>query len=409
MEKLNEVTNLLYKHIREELSAGESIQLQNWVNESEENRKFFDKATDIKLLLTNARTKSENLQNVDLDQAWQELKELGWELPVEHKTKVIFFSWIKYAAAAAVILLIAGYWWFAPRKPKSTPAETPTTVAVNDALPGKVKATLTLDDGTVMILDSTAEGKVVQQGSIAVKNKDGGLVYELKGKQSEILYNTLTTGKGETYATLLSDGTKIWLNSQSSVRYPVSFNGEVRKVEITGEAYFEVSSLPASPDVRREKGKIPFIVNAAGLDVEVLGTHFNVNSYNDEAAIKTTLLEGKVKVRSSSGSQTILLPGEQARINRQTQKLDKTREVDVDAEIAWRFGYFQFQGADLPTFMRQLERWYDVQTVYEGQVPQHKFLGKIPRKMNLSQVLELLQAQEIHFRIDGKKIIVSPE
>jgi len=405
MEKMNEVIDLLYKHIREELSAGESIQLQNWVNESEENRKFFEKATDVKGLLNNARIKNDNLQKVDIDQAWQELKELGWELPVEHKTTNISFSWFKYAVAAAIILLIAGFWLFAPRKSQRTPAESPAIATVNDAPPGQFKAQLTLNDGTIMILDSNAEGKTVQQGSIAVKNKDGKLVYEPKGKQNEALYNTLTTGKGETYATLLSDGTKIWLNSQSSVRYPVSFTGEVRKVEITGEAYFEVSTLATTSGRKR-----PFIVNASGLEVEVLGTHFNVNSYNNEAAIKTTLLEGKVKVRSSaSSSQTILLPGEQAKANRQTQKLDKTKEVDVDAEVAWRYGYFQLQGADLPTFMRQLERWYDVQTIYEGKTPQHTFLGKIPRKMNLSQVLDLLQAQEIHFRIEGKKIIVSPE
>lgn len=304
-----------------------------------------------------------------------------------------------YMAAASILIAIGAY-LFISRKQANNKGHEVTQVAVtNDIAPGKYKAKLTLADGSVVYLDSAANKIIGQQGSIAVKNNNGRLVYEGKNAAStKVLYNTLNTSKGETYATILSDGSKVWLNSESSVRYPVAFDGDVRKVEITGEAYFEVAHLNR-----------PFIVDMPNLQVEVLGTHFNINSYTNENEIRTTLLEGKVKVLTkNTNEQTILVPGEQARMSKQTQALDKTKDVDVDAAVAWRFGYFQFNNADLPVVMRQLERWYDVQTVYEGNVPRREFLGKIPRNLNLSQALDVLQMLKVHFKIEGKKIIVSP-
>jgi ferric-dicitrate binding protein FerR (iron transport regulator) len=171
-------------------------------------------------------------------------------------------------------------------------------------------------------------------------------------------------------------------------------------VEVTGEAYFEVA----------HQANHPFIVNASDVDIEVLGTHFNVNSYADEPAMKTTLLEGKVKVHAAtSNEQLILTPGEQAQVAKQTQALSKTKDVDVDAEVAWRFGYFQFNNADLRAVMHQLERWYDVEVVYQGNVNSDlQLIGKIPRGMTLSEVLNVLQTQQAHFKLDGRKIIVLP-
>jgi ferric-dicitrate binding protein FerR (iron transport regulator) len=186
------------------------------------------------------------------------------------------------------------------------------------------------------------------------------------------------------------------------------FTGNVRKVEITGEAYFEVAPSVAVLS-NGQKVKRPFIVSLNGVTVEVLGTHFNINSYADEPAIKTTLLEGKVRLRSATdNAQTILMPGEQAVVRRgQNEKVVVNKDVDIDAEVAWRFGMFQFNNDDLQMVLRQISRWYDVDIVYQGQIPKETFWGKILRNNSLSQVLETLHTSDVHFKIEGKKIIVS--
>lgn len=325
--------------------------------------------------------------------------------PVQQAKVIWWNKWQTYVAAASVIVLISliGYKWFGEKKvvPEAT---VPVVVQSDDVQPGKYKARLTLDDGSFIIVDSFSNGKLVQQGSTNVYNKDGQLVYQKQGKAGKALYNTLSTAKGQMYGTVLSDGTKVWLNSQSSLRYPVSFNGDTRTVEINGEAYFEVA-----PVRLRSGGKQPFIVKMPhAIEVQVLGTHFNVNSYSDEEAVRTTLLEGKVKVFTSNNSKTILQPGQQATLNKQTQALKKIDEVDVDEVVAWRYGYFQFKDADLKTVLRQIARWYDVEVEYAGKVPAMDFVGKLPRNSNLSQVLATLETNEVHFTIQGKKIIVSP-
>jgi transmembrane sensor len=316
-----------------------------------------------------------------------------------NKNKVVRWRrWPYYIAAASVIVVlgIVGHVWF-NGKQKSPETRTPAIVQTNDVKPGQFKAKLTLADGSVMKLDSISNGRLVQQGSTSVYSRNGQLIYQAKGKQNEVLYNTLTTEKGQIYMTLLSDGTKVWLNSQSSLRYPVAFVGKVRKVEITGEAYFEVAHAAGHP----------FIVNANGMDVTVVGTHFNISSYEDEAEIKTTLLEGKVTV-AKGNSLAELAPGQQALLNKQTEKIIKKEHVDVDEVVAWRYGYFRFSDANLQTVLRQLMRWYDVDISYEGKLPDMTFLGKIPRNSNLSNVLKILETNEVHFRIEGKKIVVSP-
>jgi transmembrane sensor len=332
-------------------------------------------------------------------------------------------NWKMYAAAAALIMLfISGAIWMNNRKHADVAKteEKPLPVA-HDAAPGKFKAKLRLADGSIIVLDSAVNKALAEQGGTIVVNEDGKLVYKNTNSKKEVLYNTLFTNKGETYLTQLSDGTKVWLNSQSSIHYPVAFNGDVRKVEITGEAYFEVA-----PSVGKN-GKRPFIVEVNRMEVEVLGTHFNINSYSEEDAIKTTLLEGKVKVGSrqwavGSGEkakgkgqkaeeeQSIMLkPGEQAVLRRgQDETIAVKKDVDIDAEVAWRFGYFNFNNTDLKTMMRQLQRWYDVDVVYQGEIPDVQFLGEIPRELSLSQVLNVLQKQNIHFKMIGKKIIVTP-
>ena len=346
-------------------------------------------------------------------------------------------NWKMYAAAASIaIALITTTIWLSNRKNKEVAStEAKPLPVVNDAAPGKYAARLTLADGRVIVLDSAREGALATQGSTVILNKGNQLVYDPskapaagEGDVKEG-FNTLSTAKGQTYTTVLSDGSKVWLNSASSIRYPVVFTGKERKVEITGEAYFEIATVEVSGPNNTRK-KMPFIVTVNGIEVEVLGTHFNINSYSNEEDIKTTLLEGKVKVSSlredgpsllggiprSSGQATqslssiMLKPGEQAILRRgQDGGLAVVKDVDVNAEVAWRFGYFNFNNADLKTMMRQLERWYDVQVVYQGgEVSDFEFLGKIPRELRLSQVLNVLENQKVHFKMVGSKIIVTP-
>jgi ferric-dicitrate binding protein FerR (iron transport regulator) len=300
----------------------------------------------------------------------------------------------RIAAAAAVLLLAAGAYWVAREANRHSTVHAPT--ASIDVLPGGNHATLTLAGGKTIILDSAATGNLATQGrSTVVKVAGGQLAYvsHPTPDAGKPMYNTLATPVGGQYKITLPDGTGVWLNSTSSIRYPTFFSGKERRVEITGEAYFEV----------KENTKMPFTVEVRGTSIQVLGTHFNVMAYTDEAAINTTLVEGKVRVLSGSESVT-LHPGEQAR----TAGRITVRTVDTDRETAWITGFFEFDRTDLPTLMRQLRRWYGIEPVYQGNGNGRLFDGRINRNLKLSEVLSLLEGNGIHFSIEGKKLVVLP-
>lgn len=287
-------------------------------------------------------------------------------------------------AAAAIVLLLStvAYLRYIHRTPPATPP------MAHDALPGGNKATLILGGGQAITLDSAHQGLLATQGGIAVqKSGKGELVYEGAPTTVETAYNTILTPNGGTYAVTLSDGTKVWLNAASSLKYPVTFTGGVRSVDLTGEAYFEVA-----------KDAKPFTVHCLGQTIDVLGTHFNVNAYTNESSIKTTLLQGKVKVNN-----TLLQPGEQSTVGADG-KVHLMNNIDTAEVMAWKNGMFQFDEADIGTVMRQIGRWYDVDVVYEGKLPDDHFRGKIPRNVNASQVLQILAIGGIEFTIAGKKI-----
>ena len=307
---------------------------------------------------------------------------------------------LRPAWAAAILLLIgAGGYYFMHGRP------APAIVAGHrslrdDAAPGTTKAVLTLADGSRITLDSARFGELAVQGKTSVMHNDGSLKYVgshdpvEKMVPTNILYNTLTTGRGEQSPPLtLSDGTKVWLNALSSIRFPVAFGGKARQVEITGEAFFEIA----------KDGSKPFHVKAKDMAVEVLGTQFNVNAYPDEPDSRTTLLEGKVKV--IAGGEMILAPGQQASVNK---GITLVSDADIDQAVAWKSGLFDFSHADLPTVLRQLSRWYDIDVKFEGTVPARSFHGKITRDLQLSQVIRLLQDVNVRFRIEGKTLIVTP-
>jgi len=315
----------------------------------------------------------------------------------------IFSVWQRVAVAASIALLLSvgGWLWF-NRAPSADIVKTEKKPSnAIDILPGGNKALLTLDDGSTIVLDSTSNGIVAQQGGATVlKSGDGQLAYNVLPQESKkVLHNTLSIPRGGQYQLLLPDGTKVWLNSETTMRYPTSFNGKERSIELSGEAYFEVV----------KNVSMPFKVNVKGkAAVEVLGTHFNINSYAGEPAINTTLLEGSVRVTGLEILDRLLItPGQQAQLKPNGQ-IYLNKSANIDQVMAWKDGNFQFEDGDIHSVMRQLARWYDMDVEYSGNVSKH-FGGTISRNVNLSQVLNMLQQTgEVRFRMDGKKIIVLP-
>jgi len=314
------------------------------------------------------------------------------------------------AAAAAVILVGAGgYFWFSQKPAAPPPPGTVVKTKPQDLPPGRDAATLTLADGKTIILDS-ANGAITQQGGATVINLKGQVSYANKPGKSNpaaVVYNTVNTARGNQYQLILADGSRVWLNSASSLRFPTSFTGNRREVELDGEGYFEVAKDASKP----------FHVKTRSQDIEVLGTHFNVNAYNDEEAIKTTLLEGKVRVASgewqvasgkSSNQEIMLKPGEQA-VFTPHSPLAINHSPDLDQVMAWTTGQFVFRDQRIENIMKQLSRWYDVEINYSGKPVQEGFNATIPRNVPVSKVLRLLELTTlVHFKIEGKKITVLP-
>lgn len=267
---------------------------------------------------------------------------------------------------------------------------------VNDIKPGKIGATLTLANGKTIRLSDAQNGKIAREAGINVtKTANGQLVYEIgEGTADPNEINTLTTSKGETYVLTLPDKSKVWMNAASSLTYAASLNQRERKVILKGEAYFQVA----------EDKTRPFIVESHGQRIEVLGTWFNVNAYTDEEKVTTTLLKGSVKVSGKPGSK-ILRPGDQSSVN---EKSISIAEVDTERAIAWKDNKFLFENDDIQYIMRMMERWYNVEVVYTGEMPTEKFGGGVSRFDNVSQVLKILESTGgAHFKIEGRKILVS--
>lgn len=352
-----------------------------------------------------------------------------------------------YAAAAVLALLIAlpALYQVLNDKAVELPAITSVPEVGSQIAPGGDKAVLTLADGSRILLDDASGGVLARQGKAQVLKLDNGeLAYESGSSAAreaagegpaptEELYNTIETPRGGQYQLTLSDGTKVWLNAASSLRFPASFNGPERTVFLTGEAYFEVAPSfeatfsPGAPSGESASSRVssgaarkrPFYVRVNDIEVKVLGTHFNIMAYDDERQVETTLLEGSVEI--SPGTQdraagahpgrgvqsTRLYPGQRASLDKASETLE-VKEVDVEEAIAWQKGYFQFNRADIYTIMRRVSRWYDIDVVYEGDLPKEEFVGKISRDEPLSKVLRIFKLSRIRFRMEGNTIIVMP-
>jgi ferric-dicitrate binding protein FerR (iron transport regulator) len=291
--------------------------------------------------------------------------------------------WLKIAAAA-VILLGSTLLITTTQRKEVQIAQQPATV-----IPGNNKAILTLADGSTVTLDSTGH-QVIKQGSATIHQKGGQLLYDVLGESNTISYNTLSTPRGGQYQVTLPDGTKAWLNASSSLRFPTTFSNGERRVELNGEAYFEVA----------KNENMPFKVVANTMNIDVLGTHFNVAAYHDENHITTTLLEGAVKVNN-----VLLKPGQQAVLNGDL----KVSPGDTEGAIAWKNGYFKFSNENIQSVMRKISRWYNVDIEYQGDVTQKVLWGTVSRFENITEVLKMLELTgSIHFKMEGRTITVTP-
>jgi len=314
-----------------------------------------------------------------------------------------------WATAAILLISIGMYGWFAASH--NSPQLTNNKLLSADIAPGEEKAILILSNGTTITLDSATHGAIARQGNTAIiKLANGSIYYQPKGVATgNTLTNTMRTPRGGQYQLTLPDGTRVWLNAASSITYPVAFAEKERIVTISGEVYFEVASLISEA----KSHKVPFIVKfvtPSGDEgsIEVTGTHFNVNSYANEGPVTTTLLEGSVNVSAAGANKPVLLkPGQQARAG--AQRIAVTNNADIDKVMAWKNGLFNFENVGLEEAMRQIERWYNVDVVYEKNVPDISFEGAISRNITLSNLLKVLARADVKFRIEeGRRLVVLP-
>lgn len=372
-----------------------------------ERQEFLDYVEDplfqfqINTLLSEAFDNQTELRDVDISERQLLLDQILKKDSLEkQESKIRLWPRIgTVAAAIATVIVSAGIWFYSSSK-NNGKQDVPEFA--HDVAPGKNGATLTLGNGRKILITGTSAGKIATEAGVKIsKTKDGQLVYEVIEKSNvPITYNTLTTTQGEQSQVLLPDGTQVWLNAASSIKYPATFNGNTRIVELTGEAYFQVS---------HDKSK-PFLVKTPKESIEVLGTHFNVNSYADEPVHRTTLLQGRIRI--VAGSQTaVLTPNRQAEIGTDLS-LKINGPIDPEEAVAWKNGFFQFHHADIKTVMRQFSRWYDVSVSYEGKLPDYHFSGEIHRNLTAAQALDILSLSKIHYKIEstsnGKRIIITP-
>lgn len=381
---MKEAKELLEKYKSGKCSPKEKLLLQKWFHHLNE-----DEQTE--------------LTKADLKTAKRELRKKMIPMMGGSGTYTI---WSQIIAAAAIIIILSTGTIFYRNYLKMNDAKYITAKTKNDIPPGGNIATLTLADGRKISLTDAKNGHLAEQSGIRIsKTADGQLIYSISDSETSSqsnTYNTIETPPGGQYQVVLPDGSKVWLNSASYLRYPVRFTNNERKVEISGEAYFEVA----------HNSRMPFKVINKNQTVEVLGTHFNIMAYPDESSTNTTLLEGSVKIIKENKSK-IILPGQQTRVK--DGDID-VATVDVTQVVAWKEGYFVFKNEDIRSIMRQISRWYNLEVKYEGNIPEKVFGGKISRTRNVSEVLEILESTgSIRFKIipgnqngGERRIIVMP-
>lgn len=386
------ISFLILKHLDNALDPQEQAELTDWLNSSDAARKLFNSLTD------KARIKQEleKMYSYDQESAWERIREaMPDTVPIQRNHPMLL--WKRWLSVAAILALVTSgaLWLYHQNQAPDANKVQATLPEPSIAAPQLSKATITLQDGREIPLDSTPTGLMAAEANATIrKTADGQIQYHPDTKQSAALvYNILRNPRGSRVVQLtLSDGTRLWLNAASEIRYPVVFSGTTRSVEVSGEAYFEVKKDPTTP----------FLVQARNVTVEVTGTHFNVDAYSDESLVSITLLEGGVKVAKENAT-LLLSPGQQAQVGQQIKLL---KNVDTEQVVGWKNGQFIFHGSDLPAIMRQLGRWYNVEVQFKDSISEH-FYGEITRDKNISNVLDMFsKTGSVHFTTKGNLIEV---
>lgn len=412
---------LLERYINDQLSSEELtvfIAYLRTYNNTGQLEELVDQALqDSSFSGLSDRSRSETIFQKILQQAKStEAQSTRGELSIKAGSSYSRLRPWRWVAAASLLISISaiGYIVFSKKNQKEiyVAAEKAEKAPATDADPGTNRAVLKLTDGQELILDSTGVGMVARQGhSTVLKTGDGQLAYNTSAEPvTAIIYNTLSTPRGGQYQLLLPDGSKVWLNAASSLRFPVAFSEKNRIVELTGEAYFEIARLETKSGERR-----PFIVrgsdqkdNSTGWQVEVLGTHFNVMAYANETSVQTSLLEGAVAF-SAAGKPAVKIKPNQQAILYKNRKDVQVSNANVINTIAWKEGLFHFISDDIQHIMRQLERWYDVNAIYAGAIPSGHYSGIVSRDSKLSTVLKILEESGLHFKIQDKALTIFPQ
>lgn len=384
------VAGLIGKLLNGDISPDEHLWLKNWIDESEANQTLFNKLTDPDHL----EKQLDYWNTIDNNSAWEKLQ--GKLVTTETSHRFKYSSLLKYAAAIVLLLTVS---FLIYRGNDKSPKKLVNKIAQESINPGSNHAVLILNDGQKVALKKHAKISLNEKDGTVVSNQNDVLTYKQSAggadAEQKLTYNTIMVPRGGEYQLILADGSKVWMNSESTLKYPTAFSGKDRKVYLTGEAYFEVAKNAA----------MPFIVKTNKAEVQVLGTHFNVMAYDDEANCKTTLLEGAVKVQSAS-AVNVIRPGQQAVINNQGQQ-KITSDINIDEEIAWKNGFFIFKDAGIKGIMQQAARWYDLDVVYAGDIPEIQFSGKMSRKVDFYGFVNILKYAGLHFNIKGKTVTIT--
>jgi transmembrane sensor len=387
------IADLLFRYLREELSVDEELELKRWVAEDSRNEELFNRVTSEENLFALAKE-----HQVVSDRIWNKITEKAPELKRTQGKR--FFLRIPVSAVAAVGLtvIVSGAWYWYNHREKLVVQKDVATA--RDIPPGGNRAILELSSGKKIILDSARDGKLETGGGIEVMKKDSSeLVYNGNGqpineKPENIGLSTLTTPRGGQFRVTLADGTRVWLNAASSLRYPETFSGSSdRTVELSGEAYFEIA----------HDFKKPFRVKVNGIAVEDIGTHFNISAYPDETTTRTTVLEGMVKVL-----EVRLTPNQQLDYTNSDGHTEFLKNIDGENTVSWKNGMTIFKNAGIPKIMRVLSRWYDIRVAYEGKTPERSITGGVPRNTPFSEVLKMLELYKVNYKMDGNKITIMP-
>jgi transmembrane sensor len=389
---------LIEQFIRHACTPEERQELAEWIDGSEDD-------AVLQQVLADAWSRfspDEKMPSYKADALLSEILESEGDRGPMRPSPPVTRLWKRIAVAATIVLALGmGSYWIVFRQPRKETAKAVDVPGrpkqpVQDVSPGRVGAVLTLSNGAKILLDTATGHMLARQGNTQVLNKDGQLTYSRPTEPAaEVLFNTLSTNRGEQYPLTLSDGTRVWLNASSSIRFPVVFTGGDRTVEITGEAYFEVA----------ENKNKPFRVKYNDEVVDVLGTHFDVMAYEDEPVSRTTLAEGSVRV-SRNDQKEILRPGQQA-VTGRSGKAFSIVQANLEEALAWKDGYFVFRNENIQSIMRQASRWYDIDVAYEGDVRRLSFGGRVSRFRNISELLNNLELTgTVHFKIEGKKVTV---